>query len=74
MLIVISDGGDNASAATLVSVVRARNSNAAIYTIGVFEEGDLDRNPGVLKSASEHHRAERFLPRSPGQLPAGVRN
>jgi Ca-activated chloride channel family protein len=68
-LIVISDGGDNASAATLDRVlVRARNSNAAIYTIGLFEDEDLDRNPGVLKSLANTTGAERFLPRSPGQL------
>ena len=68
-LIVISDGGDNASTATLDRVlVRARNSNAAIYTIGLFEDEDLDRNPGVLKSLANTTGAERFLPRSPGQL------
>jgi Ca-activated chloride channel homolog len=51
VLVVISDGGDNASAATLDHVLaRARESNAAIYTIGVFDANDLDQNPGVLKS------------------------
>ncbi len=69
VLIVVSDGGDNASAATLDRVlVRARNSNAAIYTIGLFEDEDLDRNPGVLKSLANTTGAERFLPRSPGEL------
>ena len=69
VLVVISDGGDNASEATLDHVLaRARESNAAIYTIGVFDADDLDRNPGVLKSLARATGGERFLPRSPGDL------
>ena len=69
VLVVISDGGDNASGATLDHVLaRARESNAAIYTIGVFDANDLDRNPGVLKSLARATGGERFLPRSPGDL------
>jgi Ca-activated chloride channel homolog len=69
VLVVISDGGDNASQATLDTVLaRARESNAAIYTIGVFDADDLDRNPGVLKSLARATGGERFLPRSPGDL------
>jgi Ca-activated chloride channel family protein len=68
-LIVISDGGDNASSATLdVVLKRARDSNAAIYTIGVFNDDDMDKNPKVLKALAETTGAERFLPRSPGEL------
>ncbi|HZT76165.1 MAG TPA: VWA domain-containing protein, partial [Vicinamibacterales bacterium] len=44
VLILISDGGDNASRATREVVLeRARRSNAAIYTIGLFDEFDPDR-------------------------------
>src|SRR6185295_9224939 len=69
VLVVISDGGDNASGATLDTVLaRARESNAAIYTIGIFDAEDLDRNPGVLKSLARATGGERFLPRSPGDL------
>ena len=69
VLVVVSDGGDNASEATLDHVLaRARESNAAIYTIGVFDANDLDRNPGVLKSLARATGGERFLPRSPGDL------
>src|SRR6185295_1443337 len=36
-LVVVSDGGDNASAVTLDRVLaKARDTNAAIYTIGLF--------------------------------------
>jgi len=68
-LVVVSDGGDNASAATLDQVLaRARESNAAIYTLGVYEPEDIDKNPGVLKSLARATGGERFLPRSPGEM------
>jgi len=69
VLIVVSDGGDNASDAKLDSVLaRARASNVAIYTIGIFDADDMDKNPGVLKSLAHTTGGERFLPRSPGDL------
>ena len=69
VLVVISDGGDNASEATLDHVLaRARESNVAIYTIGVFDAEDPDRNPGILKSLARTTGGERFLPRSAADL------
>ena len=69
VLVVVSDGGDNASTATLDAVLaRARASNAAIYTIGIFDADDMDKNPGVLKSLANTTGGERFLPRSAGEL------
>jgi Ca-activated chloride channel family protein len=69
VLVLISDGGDNASAATFDQVLdRARRSNVTIYTIGLFDEGAPDTNPGVLKKLAEATGGERFLPRSPGLL------
>ena len=68
-LIVISDGGDNASHTTLDAVLaRARASNATIYTIGMYDDADDDRNPGVLKSLARATGGQRFEPRSPGAL------
>ena len=69
VLVVVSDGGDNASDARLDAVLaRARDFNAAIYTIGIFDPDDMDKNPGVLKSLANATGGERFLPRSPGEL------
>jgi VWFA-related protein len=69
VLIVISDGGDNASDAKIEAVLaRARASNAAIYTIGIYDEDDMDKNPGVLKALAHATGGERFLPRSAGEL------
>ncbi len=64
VLIVVSDGGDNASARKLAQVMRlAEQSNAVIYTIGIFDEEDPDRNPGVLKRLAQATGGEAFLPK-----------
>jgi Ca-activated chloride channel family protein len=69
VLIVMSDGGDNASRATLDDVIeRARRSDAAIYTIGLFDPDDPDSNPGVLEDLAKETGGERFLPASTGPL------
>jgi VWFA-related protein len=49
-LIIVSDGGDNASAYHFRDVVEAaQRSRAILYTIGVFDEEDPDRNPALLR-------------------------
>jgi len=63
VLIVISDGGDNASRYTLGRVLAAAaRSNAIIYTIGLFDENDADGNPGVLRKIARASGGEAFLP------------
>ncbi len=65
VLIVVSDGADNASKRTLEQIMAlAKQSDAIIYTMGLFEEGDPDRNPHVLKQLSEATGGEAFLPES----------
>jgi Ca-activated chloride channel family protein len=65
VLIVISDGADNASKHNLAQIMAmAAQSDAIIYTIGLFEEGDPDRNPGVLKRLAKATGGEAFLPQS----------
>ena len=64
VLIVVSDGGDNASARSLTQVMKlAGQSSAVIYTVGIFDEEDPDRNPGVLKRLAEATGGEAFLPK-----------
>lgn len=64
VLIVISDGGDNASKQTLPALLKlAGQSGALIYTIGVFDETDPDRNPGVLRRFARTTGGEAFVPR-----------
>ncbi len=63
-LIVISDGGDNASALGLPEVLKkAEESTAAIYTLGIFDEEDADQNPDVLRRLARSTGGEAFFPR-----------
>jgi Ca-activated chloride channel family protein len=69
VILLVSDGGDNASMASLDDVLaHARKSNVTIYTIGLFDPGARDANPGVLKALAETTGGERFLPESPGPM------
>jgi VWFA-related protein len=70
-LIVISDGGDNASRLKVDQVMNlAGQSSAVIYTVGVFDEDDPDKNPGVLKRLSQSTGGEAFLPQKLGEVTA----
>jgi VWFA-related protein len=69
-LLVISDGGDNASAHDLASVLKvAEQSSAILYTIGLFDDDDPDRNPKVLQRLAKETGGEAFFP---GELSAVV--
>lgn len=62
-LVVVSDGGDNISKATLKDVVKqVEESVATVYTIGVFDQDDPDRNPGVLKRLAEISGGQAYFP------------
>lgn len=63
VLIVVSDGGDNASAVGLPQVMKlAQRSSAVIYTVGLLDEADPDRNPRVLKRLAEATGGIAFFP------------
>jgi len=65
VLIVVSDGGDNASKHKLTEVMAlAGQPGVIIYTIGIFDEQDADRNPSVLKRLAKDTGGEAFLPAS----------
>jgi Ca-activated chloride channel family protein len=50
-LILVSDGGDNASAQTLAAVLEhARRRSAAIYSVTLFDPDNRDARPQVLKT------------------------
>lgn len=62
-LIVISDGGDNISRANLKDVIKlVEESVATVYTIGVFDQDDPDRNPGVLRRLAEISGGQAYFP------------
>jgi VWFA-related protein len=65
VLIVISDDGDNASSHTLSQILSMVNQSSAIlYTMGIFDANDDDRNPRVLKQLSRISGGESFFPES----------
>jgi Ca-activated chloride channel family protein len=54
VLVVLSDGGDNASKATLKDVVTAvQSSNTVIYTVAIADPYDADANPAKLRQLAE---------------------
>jgi len=70
-LIVFSDGGDNASERTFREVLKkASQSTATIYTIGLFDAQDADRNPNILKQLARVTGGEAFLPNALSEVVA----
>jgi len=62
-LIVVSDGGDNASSQTLEAVLeRARRASAAIYSVILFGRDDFDARPSVLKKLARETGGDAFTP------------
>jgi VWFA-related protein len=69
-LIVISDGGDNASHHDFKDVLNAVQSTRAIlYTVGVFDMEDPDRNPGLLRRLAAISGGVAYLPKDLSELP-----
>jgi Ca-activated chloride channel family protein len=62
-LLLISDGGDNVSSANLKDVKSAvLQTVATIYTVGVFDSDDPDKNPEVLKNLAQVSGGEAYFP------------
>lgn len=68
-LVVLSDGGDNASVRKLDDILRlAQQSNVTIYTIGLFDPYSADRDPHVLRKLAELTGGDVYLPESIKEL------
>jgi Ca-activated chloride channel family protein len=64
-LVLVSDGGDNSSQLKSDELMRLiEESHATIYTIGLFDSDDQDRNPNVLKRIAHVSGGECFLPQN----------
>ncbi|HYW47442.1 MAG TPA: VWA domain-containing protein [Bryobacteraceae bacterium] len=73
-LMVISDGGDNASRHTRREMSEmVERSIATIYTIGLSEADDPDRNPGILKHMAGVSGGQAYFPASPPEIVAACR-
>lgn len=64
VLVVVGDGGDNASTKTFDHVLKeAQASNAAIYTVGIIDPLERDANPGLLRRLADATGGASFFPR-----------
>jgi len=68
-LIVISDGGDNASRHLRGDVFeKLDRSIATLYTVGLYDVDDQDRSPGLLKHLAGVSGGEAYFPASPADM------
>jgi Ca-activated chloride channel family protein len=68
-LVVVSDGGDTCSTHSFKELMRLiQESHTTIYTVGIFDADDIDRNPQVLKRIASASGGECFLPTDFGEL------
>ena len=68
-LIVVSDGGDNASARNVDDVLAsARRSMAPIYAVTLYDPDDHDARPRMLKRLAHATGGEAFTPRGPADV------
>jgi Ca-activated chloride channel family protein len=69
VLIVVSDGGDNASHQQLKTVVEnARRSNAVMYAVGLIDPDDKEGDRDVLKQLAQLTGGAAFFPDKVGQV------
>jgi Ca-activated chloride channel homolog len=68
-LVVISDGGDNVSKHTLAEVTHdLLNSLATVYTVGIFDQDDPEKNPGVLEKLAHISGGAVYFPKQLDQV------
>jgi Ca-activated chloride channel homolog len=69
-LVIVTDGGDNASAHNFKDVLDAvQKTRAILYTVGVFDLEDPDRNPGLLRRLAGVSGGVAYLPKDLSELP-----
>ena len=74
VLIVVSDGGDNASTASFDQVLaKIQISNTVVYAIGLIDLLDRDANPGRLKRLAEATGGEVSLPSDMSEVESAMR-
>jgi len=63
-LVLVSDGGDNSSVHVAADVMRkVLESRATIYTIGIFDQDDPERNPALLRRIAQVSGGEAYFPK-----------
>lgn len=70
VLLIVSDGGDNASVTRFHQVVElALQNSVTLYAIGIFDEGQADANPKVLRELAKQTGGRAYFPRSLDEIP-----
>jgi Ca-activated chloride channel homolog len=68
-LVLISDGGDNISVHKFPEVMHdVLASIATIYTIGIFDEDDPERNPAVLEKLAHVSGGAAYFPKTLNEI------
>jgi Ca-activated chloride channel family protein len=63
-LVLVSDGGDNSSLHLEADVMRkVLESRATIYTIGIIDEDEPERNPALLRRIAQVSGGEAYFPK-----------
>src|SRR5271154_5737439 len=74
-LVLISDGGDTTSTHTRKQMLElVERSIATIYTIGLFDLDDPDRDPGILRQLARISGGEAYFPASASEMVPVCRN
>jgi Ca-activated chloride channel homolog len=70
VLVVISDGGDNASKHTLKEASdMATASNSLVYSVGIFDERNKEKRPEILDRLASITGGKTFFPNDSSELP-----
>src|SRR5262249_18621304 len=68
-LVVVSDGGDNASRRDLPEVLHlVQSAHTGVYTLAVYDQNDKDQNPKVLRRLAKISGGESFFPKELKQV------
>ena len=69
VLVVVSDGGDNASHTRFDEVLDAAlRKDVVIYAIGIYDPGNRDAKPGLLRQLADATGGEAFFPHTNAEV------
>jgi Ca-activated chloride channel homolog len=70
VLVIISDGGDNASKHTLDEASRmATASNTLVYSVGIFDDRNREKRPEILERLAGISGGKTYFPEDSAELP-----
>jgi Ca-activated chloride channel homolog len=70
VLVIISDGGDNASKHTLNEASdMAKASSSLVYSVGIFDERNKEKKPEILERLAEISGGRTYFPEDSSELP-----